>query len=243
MYLITSEIRAPHYSGHFNLTQYCLDLRKVPLYYNGEWKGTNLTHTLSSPSGLDDAPDSFLKTVSSYLKYRREDEDPVMHLRSLEHKQDGTMNLINQVKTSVEKYLTEHPDSARIATHGLRAYRSGVQAINVDSERQAACSSGLFMEFLRIMNVCPLSCKLQCVGIDCIFHLMGGFSIFASIPHPQSGRKTVGGVSEATKSIVIGTLESLVTEGEGEGGMKILIFALNTIINCYNLEMGPIEKK
>ena len=175
-----------------------------------------------------------------------------MHLRALEHKQDGTMKLIGEVRESTEKALSEYPDSPRVGTHALRAYRSGVQAINVDSERQAACSGGLFNEFLRLMNVCPKSCKLQCVGVDCMFHLMGGFSIFASIPHPQSGRKAVGGVSEATKAMVIGTLESLVTggeggwmEGEGEkgGGMRTLVTALSTIVNCYNLEMGPIEKK
>ena len=165
-----------------------------------------------------------------------------MHLRSLEHKQDGTMALIGEVREALDKYITEKPNSCRIATHGLRAYRSGVQAINVDSERQAACTSGLFNQFLRIMKISPTSCKLQCVGIDCFFHLMGGFSIFVSVPHPQSGRKTVGGVSEATKSIVIGTLESLVTEGEN-GGIRAIVSALSTVINCYNLEMGPIEKK
>lgn len=150
------------------------------------------------------------------------------------------MKMIGEVQEALEKYVTEHPASCRIGTHGLRALRAGVQAINVDSERQAACTSGLFNQFLQLMKTSPTSCKLQCVGIDCFFHLMGGFSIFVSVPHPQSGRKTVGGVSEATKSVVIGTLESLVTEGEG---MKALVSALATVINCYNLEMGPIEKK
>ena len=149
------------------------------------------------------------------------------------------MTLIGQVREALDKYIEESPKSCRIATHGLRAYRSGVQAINVDSERQAACTGGLFNQFLLFMKLSPTSCKLQCVGVDCFFHLMGGFSIFASVPHPQSGRKTVGGVSEATKSIVIGTLESLVTDG----GMKTIVSALSTIINCYNLEMGPIERK
>ena len=72
---------------------------------------------------------------------------------------------------------------------------------------------------------------------------MGGFSIFTSVPHPQSGRKTVGGVSEATKAIVIGTLESLVTSEGEEGGLRIIVSSLATIVNCYNMEMGPIEKK
>ena len=139
--------------------------------------------------------------------------------------------------------MAEHPTSARVATHGLRAYRSGVQAINVDSERQAACTSGLFNQFLRLVKMSPTSCKLQCVGVDCFFHLMGGFSIFASVPHPQSGRKTVGGVSEATKAIVIGTLESLVTSDGEEGGLRVIVSALATIVDCYNMEMGPIEKK
>ena len=165
-----------------------------------------------------------------------------MHLRSLEHKQDGTMAKIVEVREALEKYIVDHPKSCRMATHGLRAYRAGVQAINVDSERQAACTSGVFNQFLRLMKISPTSCKLQCVGIDCFFHLIGGFSIFVSVPHPQSGRKTVGGVSEATKSIVIGTLESLVTEGEF-GGMRTIVLALSTIVNCYNLEMGPMEKK
>ena len=72
---------------------------------------------------------------------------------------------------------------------------------------------------------------------------MGGFSIFASVPHPQSGRKTVGGVSEATKAIVIGTLESLVTSEGEEGGLRVIVSALATIVYSYNMEMGPIEKK
>ncbi|CAI8007075.1 Cullin-9, partial [Geodia barretti] len=193
--------------------------------------------------GLEDAPQNFLRTVSGYLKYRREDQDPVMQLRSLEHRQDGTMALITQVREALEKHVAEHPTSARVATHGLRAYRSGVQAINVDSERQAACTSGLFNQFLRLVKMSPTSCKLQCVGVDCFFHLMGGFSIFASVPHPQSGRKTVGGVSEATKAIVIGTLESLVTSDGEEGGLRVIVSALATIVDCYNMEMGPIEKK
>ena len=165
-----------------------------------------------------------------------------MHLRSLEHKQDGTMVMLNHAREAVDRYMKERPTSCRVAVHGLRAYRSGAQAITVDAERQAAATSGLFKEFLRLMQLCPKSCKLQCVGVDCFFHLMGGFSVFSSVPHPQSGRKTVGGVSEPTKAVMIGTLESLVTEG-GEGGMKILVAAISTIINCYNLEMGPIEKK
>ena len=53
----------------------------------------------------------------------------------------------------------------------------------------------------------------------------------------------MGGVSEATKAIVIGTLESLVTSDGEEGGLRVIVSALATIVDCYNMEMGPIEKK
>ena len=195
------------------------------------------------PPSLEDAPLSLIRTLSGYLRHRREESDPVSHLSSLEHLQDGSLSQVMSTKEVVEKYLEKHPKSSRVATQALRALRNGAQLLKSETDRQELCVTGLFTLILRLMHVEPKSCILQCISLDCFFALMGSFGIHHSLPRPNSERERKQELlSEPTRSLIIATVLSLSSSTE-YGGLKSVVDAMFVVLEQYNLGMNATQKR
>ena len=193
---------------------------------------------------LEDTPLSLIRTLSGLMRHRREEADPELHLRSMEHLHDGSLTQVLATKEVVEKYLEKHPDKCRIATYCLRALKSGVESLTSESDRCECCVMGFFTLFLKLMHVNPESCTLQCAGMECFFKLMGGFGIHDSLPNPTPGSSgtRAGPLTDSTKSLIITTLLSLASATE-YGGLKAVADALRCIVDQYNLKMNALLKK
>ena len=178
-------------------------------------------------ASLEDAPLSLMRTLSGYLRHRREESDPVSHMSSLERLQDGSVSQVMSTKEVVEKYIEKYPNSSRLATQALRAIRIGSQLLKSETDRQELCVTGLFSLILRLMHAEPKSCILQCIGLDCFFALMGAFGIHESLPRPNSERERKQELlSEQTQSLIIATraqsdIIDRVWRPEGRGGRYV----------------------
>ena len=195
------------------------------------------------PASLEDAPLSLIRTLSGFLRHRREESDPLAHMRSLEQIQDGTLSQMLATKEVVEKYIDKYPKSCRLATQCLRALRIGAQLMKSETDRQELCVTGLFSLILRLMHVEPSSCILQCAGLECFFTLMGSFSIHQSLPRPNPERERKQDLlSEQTQTLIIATVLSLSSSTE-YGGLKAIVDAMFVIWEQYNLGMNATQKR
>lgn len=184
---------------------------------------------------------SLLRTLSGLLRHRREEADPTMHLRSLEHCQDGSLSQLMAVKRVIEKYLEKYPNSCRIAVYSLRALKSGIEVMESESDRSECCISGFFTLFLKLMHIAPTSCMLQCWGLDCFFQLMGGFGVHDTLPLPPNESRPEP-MSDSTRSLILATVLSLASATE-YGGLKSIVDAILCIVEYYHTQMGAGHKK
>ena len=189
---------------------------------------------------LDDAPLGLLRTLSGLLRHRKEDMNPSLHLRSLERSQDGSLSQLTSARETVDKYSEKYPTSIRVAVSSFKALKAGLGVIASDSVRQECCVTGFFGLFLKLMKVDLKSCTLQCIGLECFFHLLGGFGFDPSLPVPPNETRSEA-VSGASKSLIMATLASLATAPEC--GMQTVAEAVACVVENYNLSMNTATRK
>lgn len=168
--------------------------------------------------------------------------DPIMYLRLLDHSQDGSLTKLMLAKEIIEKTLEKLPGSCRLAHQGLHTLKSGCEMIRRDSDRLECCISGLFSFILRLMRIERKSFTLQCIGLECFFHLIGGFGIDSSLLHLCTSEKKPEIVSDGTKSIIVTTLCSMAS-GPDNACLKVLVDGIECVAEYYYTRLTHIQKR
>ena len=190
----------------------------------------------------DDPPFGLLHPFPNLARRHRDMPGSLMHLRLLEHSQDGSLLKLTSAKELFEMVLEKMPSSCRLAHQGLRIMKCGCELIRRDSDRQECCVSGLFSFILRLMQIEKTSFTLQCIGIECFFHLVGGFGIDSSLIHLDQSEKKPELVSSATKNVIVTMLCSLASVPEG-GGLKALVDGIKCVAECFHTRLPGTQKR
>lgn len=161
-------------------------------------------------------------------------------METFERQQDGSPERWHSAKRFLERHLDKHPKSCRLAVAGLQILKRAVSRIKDEAAHQHFLTTGVFSLILRLMSSKPTSARLQGLGLECFFKIMGGYAFDESLP-VYSVDTTFSEMTNAIRSLVKVTMLSL-EEAKEYGGLKTLVNAVSCVVDQYNLEMTTEEK-
>ena len=192
-----------------------------------------------------------LRSRAGQWRDRREESDPIYDLRSLDFQQNGTVERLQASRELIEEMNRLFPNSVKVCALGLDAIRDGLGYLNLESNLQECCMTGMFTFILKMMELFPTSVHLQAVGIQSFFALMGGYGFDTTLPRPKVSpyerkshreRDSPLDLSDATKQVIMATVVSLATAPQ-HGGINTVVKAVRVALTQYNLAMIEEVKK
>ena len=101
------------------------------------------------------------------------------------------------------------------------------------------CSKGFMSLVLRLMSQSPTSCSLQCIGLECLFLLVGGPSLEVG-PLASGSKTTLPGPMGA---VTVTTLHSIFCRNQESENVRFIAQAVSCILDNYNLQLSATQRK
>ena len=172
-------------------------------------------------------------------------ENPLTSLQAAVSSWEGTdfsLPKLMSNKSIIEKLVSKHPHSCRVAVYSLRLLRAGIGKLSRDIDRIDCClSCGLFSLILQLMRQEKTSAVLQSTGLECFFSLMGGTAIDSSLPLPSTEIRPEP-LSESTRFAILAAVVSLVSVPE-QKGLKTIVEAIDCVASNYRTLRSHSQKE
>ena len=169
-------------------------------------------------------------SIHSILGIRQKGVDPMGHLHVLRErvKSGCTTLLLDETKMTIEGLLNMYSTNCYLAVQSLLAVRAGAQSISTEVGLVELCRKGFFSLVLILMHQSPTSCCLQCIGLECLFLLVGGATL------------DKGFLASGTKPTLPDSMDILATASES---VKSIVQAVRCVVDNYNLQMSTTRRK
>ena len=197
------------------------------------------------PPPTPNDPLSFLQSLTSlqgFLRNRQEEVDPSAQLQVLQERiQEGSGSpiLLDEIKLTVDGVLNKHSKSCRLALQSLLVVRAGAQSTRAGTTLVEFSGKGFVSLVLRLMHQSPTSCSLQCVGLECLYLLVGGASLDREFLN--SGTKPT--LADPVGTLAMVALYASFCRGDESESVRGIAQAVCCVLDNYNLQMSATQKK
>lgn len=238
-------ITPPHASGPLSSRpQAITSYRTHPPYpdpYDVEPPPKNLVSSRITPPP---DPLSFLQSLSSvqgFLRNRQEEVDPMVHLHALQERVKSGCNtlLLDEARFTIEGLLNKYSKNCHLALQSLLVVRAGAQSMSTEIGLVGLCEKGFLSLVLRLMYQSPTSCCLQCIGLECLFLLVGGATLDKGFL--ASGTKPT--LPDPVGILAMTTLHSIFSRNQESESVRSIVQAVRCVVDNYNLQMSTTQKK
>lgn len=196
--------------------------------------------SIKIPDDYDPVPLAYLIRT---LRQSKEDIlEPTIHLRSLAHDQDGTMETLDEAKGFVEEYNVKHPTNPKVAVYSLRTLSAAYERMESSSLKQDCCTGGHFGLILRLMGVEPGSPIVQVAGLEAFFLLLGAYGMDETLPTPPTVKRGKAN-SKRYREVVMATISSICTAPGHADDLRVLFEGVRCIARWYHSTMVPDLKR